>query len=153
MLEMALNEDIWDTMMVKYGILNLSAETAVLPRAKRQNVGVLNMSAVRSRLSRQDQLEAIISRWKLAGLVPHDALPEKNPLDFLVHDGVNSVVAAGYKFGIEPKAISSLLVGTGNVAHLEENVATLLGSPLPGEDSARIRELFGCIEETEWDPK
>ncbi|MAF64426.1 MAG: hypothetical protein CMJ84_02035 [Planctomycetes bacterium] len=153
MLEMALNEGIWDTMMVKYGILNQSAETAVLPRAKRQNVGVFNMSAVRSRLSRQDQLEAIISRWKLAGLVPHDALPEKNPLDFLIHDGVNSVVAAGYKFGIEPKAISCLLVGTGNIAHLEENVATLLGSPLTRKDSARIRELFGCIAETEWDPK
>ena len=68
MLEMALNEGIWDTVMVKYGILNQSAEKTVLPRAKRQNVGVFNMSAVRSRLSRQDQLEAIIARWKLAGL-------------------------------------------------------------------------------------
>ena len=111
------------------------------------------MSAVRSRLSRQDQLEAIVSRWKLAGLVPHDAVSEKNPLDFLIHDDVRSVVAAGYKFGIEPQAISCLLVGTGNVTHLEENVATLLGSPLPTNDSARIRELFGSIAETEWDPK
>ena len=151
MLEMALNEDIWDTMMVKYGILNQSAEATVLPQAKRQNVGVFNMSAVRSRLSRQGQLEALISRWNSAGLIPKDALPEERPLDFLIHDVVTSVVAAGYKFGIEPDAISSLLVGTGNVEHLEENVATLLGSPLPQDDSSRIRELFGSIKETEWD--
>ena len=39
------------------------------------------------------------------------------------------------------------------VEHLEENVATLLGSALPREDSARIRELFGGIAETEWDPE
>ena len=153
MIEMALKEDVWDTMMIKYGILNQSAEAVVLPRAKRQNVGVFNMSAVRSRLSRQDQLEAIIGRWRLAGLVPHDGLPEKDPLAFLVHDSVKSVVAAGYKFGIEPEAISCLLVGTGNVAHLEENVATVLGSPIPTEDSARLRDLFGAIAETEWDPK
>ena len=101
---------------------------------------------------RQDQLEAIIARWKLTGLVPHDALPEKDPLAFLVHEDVKSIVAAGYKFGIEPEAISCLLVGTGNVAHLEENVATVLGSPLPREDSARIRGLFASIAETEWDP-
>lgn len=153
MLEMALSEDIWDTLMVKYGILNQSAETTVLPRAKQQNVGVFNMSAVRSRLSRQDQLEAIITRWKRAGLIAHDALPEEDPLAFLVRDDVKSVVAAGYKFGIEPAAISCLLVGTGNVAHLEENVATVLGSSLPKEDSARLRSLFGSIAETEWDPK
>ena len=151
MLEMALDEDIWDTVMVKYGILNQSAEETVLPRAKRQNVGVFNMSAVRSRLSRQDQLEDIIARWKSAGLVPHDALPEQDPLGFLVHDGVKSVVAAGYKFGIEPEAISCLLVGTGNVAHLEENLATVLGPRLPREDSARVRSLFGSIAETEQD--
>jgi aryl-alcohol dehydrogenase-like predicted oxidoreductase len=153
MLEMALNEDIWDTMMVKYGILNQSARTVVFPRAQQQNVGLFNMSAVRSRLSRQDQLEGIIARWKSAGLIPHDALPEKHPLDFLIHHDVQSVVAAGYKFGIEPAAISSLLVGTGNVSHLEQNISTLLGSPLPEEDSARIHELFGCIAETEWDPR
>ena len=152
MLEMALEEDVWDTVMVKYGILNQTAEKTVFPRAQRQNVGVFNMSAVRSRLSRQDQLEAIITRWKSAGLVPRAALPEKDPLGFLVHDDVKSVVAAGYKFGVEPAAISSLLVGTGNVAHLEENLATVLGSPLPREDSARIRNLLGSITETEWDP-
>ena len=45
MLELALAEDIWDTIMVKYGILNMSADRTVLPLARERNVGVINMSA------------------------------------------------------------------------------------------------------------
>ncbi|MCH8159306.1 MAG: aldo/keto reductase, partial [Proteobacteria bacterium] len=111
MLSMALQDDLWDTIMVKFGILNCSAERGVLPMAKQKSVGVLNMSAVRVKLTRPGELEKFIARWKDAGLISPDALPEKAPLDFLVHDGVKSVVAAGYKFGIEPEAISTLLVG------------------------------------------
>lgn len=34
----------------------------------------------------------------------------------IYHDGVPSVIAAGYKFVVEPDAISSVVAGTGNVA-------------------------------------
>ena len=66
-------------------------------------------------------------------------------MGFLVHDWVDSVIAAGYKFGAAPQAISSVLIGTGSVAHLEANVAAILGPPLPEEDDGRLRQVFSGI--------
>ena len=39
MLEQALADDLWDTIMVKYGIINLSAERKVLPLAYSSRAG------------------------------------------------------------------------------------------------------------------
>lgn len=151
MLELALGDDLWDTIMVKYGIMNLAAEWKVLPLARARNVGVMNMSPVRVKLTRPGELEKVIGRWKTAGIIPTDCLPDQGPLDFLLHGPVKSVVDAGYKFGASHEAISTVLIGTGNVAHLEENIAAILGPPLPAEDSARIRSLFGQLAESEGD--
>lgn len=151
MLTAALDDDIWDTIMVKYGILNVTAEKAILPRAKQQNVGVFNMSAVRVKLTRAEELARTLSQWKQSGLIAAEALSDDGPLDFLIHDDVTSIVQAGYKFGIGHDAISSLLIGTGNVEHLAENVETILGPPLPEADAAKIRSIFGDIVESEGD--
>ena len=152
MLHRALESDLWDTIMVKYGILNLAAEWEVLPLAQQRNVGVMNMSPVRVKLSRPTELEQTIARWKQAGLLAADAVPDRNPLGFLVHGKTSSVIAAGYKFGSGHPAIATVLVGTGNVAHLEENVETILGPPLSAEDQQRIRDLFGSFAVTEGGP-
>jgi aryl-alcohol dehydrogenase-like predicted oxidoreductase len=96
-------------------------------------------------------LSRTISQWKQRGLIAENVIPDRGPLDFLVHDNVKSVVQAGYKFGISHDAVASLLIGTGNVEHLEENVETITGSPLPAADVTKIRTIFGDIVESEGD--
>jgi len=151
MLESALDDDCWDTLMVKYGILNQRAARAVLPRARDQDVGVFNMSALRVKLTRPGELERTLDRWKQAGLIDHDALPDTDPLGFLVHNDVGSVLEAAYKFGAAPEAISTIIVGTGNPDHLDQNTDTILSGPLGADDHQRLVELFGHIVESEAD--
>ena len=151
MLKMALAEDIWATVMVKYGILNMTAADDVLPLAGSKDVGVFNMSPVRVKMTKPDALEEMMDRWKQRGWVKADDIPEKGPLDFTLGPGVDSVVQAGYKFGADHDAISSVIVGTGNADHLMENIETILGEPLPSVVMDKLRRCFGEIVDSEGD--
>ena len=42
--------DLWDVIMLKYGILNQYAAKEMLPLALRHDIGILNMAAVRIKL-------------------------------------------------------------------------------------------------------
>ena len=147
LLGLRTDPDLWDTIMLKYGILNQVAANEILPLALEHGTGVLNMAAVRIKLPRPDQLEELITDWKRRGMVSSNALPEKNPLGWLVHDDVDSVVSAGYKFAADHEAISTVLTGTANQAHLEENAAALERPSLADADRQRLVNLFGQIAE------
>lgn len=147
MLEQAVPSGLWDTVMLKYGILNQSAAQTVLPLCQQHDVGVLNMAPVRVKLTRPPELVAQLADWRARGLLPADALPGDDPLGWLVHDGVTSVIDAGYRFAADHPAISTVLTGTGSIAHLEANVTSLLAAPLPEADKTRLRALFGHIAE------
>jgi len=147
MLEMALRDDVWDAVMVKYGILNQAAARRVLPLAEQQNVGVLNMASVRVKLTRPAELAALLREWTARGLLPAEALPDTDPLGWLVGGEVESVIAAGYKFAAEPAAVSTVITGTANGDHLDANLRAILGPPLPAEHRDRLVRLFGKLAE------
>ena len=67
--------ELWDLVMIKYGILNQSADKEILPLAEEHNIGVMDMSAVRTKLSQTEELEKLIKDWKDRGLIAHDSLP------------------------------------------------------------------------------
>ena len=137
----------WDVIMLKYGILNQTASKIVLPLAQEHNVGIINMAAVRIKLPSPLLLESLILDWVNRGLVARDSLDQKKPLDWLITANTDSVIAAGYKFAIDHDAISTVLIGTGDIGHLEENVKSIIGNSLPNDHKVRLVDLFGHISD------
>ena len=149
MLTKAVAEDNprWDTIMLKYGILNQSASRHVLPAAKRHDVGVMNMASVRVKLTREDQLHELMGEWKTRGLIASDAVPDADALGWLVHGDSDSVISAGYKFAADHPAISTVITGTSRIEHLVHNNEALEHPHLPDADQKRLVALFGNLIE------
>ena len=139
--------ELWDVVMLKYGILNQIMAKEALPLASDHGIGVLNMASVRIKLPVPALLEELIAEWKDRGYISRDSLPSSDPLGWLVHHDVDSVVSAAYKFAADHPAVSSVITGTSSLKHLEANIAALEEPRLPEEDSARLKYLFGDIAE------
>ena len=138
---------LWDVVMLKYGILNQYAAKEVLPLALEHAAGVMNMAPVRIKLPDPGLLEELIADWKARGLIPADALPDRDPLGWLVQGDVDSAVSAGYRFAADHPAVGTVLTGTANIAHLEQNVAALAKPTFPDAHKRRLIELFSEIAE------
>ena len=134
---------LWDTIMIKYGFLNQWAAKEVFPLAIEHGVGVLNMAAVRISLTRPKRTREVVARWKEEGLIAPDALPDDGPFDWLIGGDVNSVISAGYKFGADHPAVSTVITGTSSIEHLEANARSLEKPALPWEHHERLVRLFG----------
>lgn len=141
------NPDIWDTIMLKYGILNQAAAQETLPLAIKNNVGIMNMAAVRVKLPDPTLLQELIIEWAQQGYIEPDSLPVENPLNWLVHDDVISVVGAGYKFAADHPAVATVITGTSNISHLKENAVALEKPYLSAEDTNLVKKLFSEINE------
>ena len=144
-LALERNPELFDVVMVKYGILNQHAAVRMLPRAIEHDVGVMNMAVIREKLPDPALLEQLIRDWKAAGHVPADALPDEDPLGWLLHGDVDSVVTAGYRFAADHPAIATVITGTASIGHLEANAAALETPRLSCEDTKRLKDLFGHI--------
>jgi aryl-alcohol dehydrogenase-like predicted oxidoreductase len=55
------------------------------------------------------------------------------------------VVDAAYRFARHSPGIDVVLFGTGNVAHLRSNIASILRPPLPAADVKQLHDLFGAL--------
>ena len=135
--------DLWDTIMLKYGFLNQWAAKEVFPLAIEHGVGVLNMAAVRISLTRPQRSREVVARWKDEGLIGPDDLPDDGPFDWLIGGDVDSVISAGYKFGADHPAVSTVITGTSSIEHLEANASSLERPSLPREHHERLVRLFG----------
>jgi aryl-alcohol dehydrogenase-like predicted oxidoreductase len=147
MLQAALPEDLFDVIMVGYNLLNPSAAKTVLPLTREKRVGVLCMFAVRSALSRPEQLRVDIRRILDRGQADPARLDAGETLDFLTQTGAAaSIMDAAYRFCRHTPGIDVVLTGTGSAAHLAANLASIQGPPLPAEILDRLESLFGGVD-------
>jgi len=57
-----------------------------------------------------------------------------------------SLTEAAYRFCRAEPGIHVVLVGTGNIQHLEENIASVLRPPLPDDARQKLIDLFGAVD-------
>jgi aryl-alcohol dehydrogenase-like predicted oxidoreductase len=147
MLQQAVQDEYWDVMMVGFSLLNQCARERVLSRTQTKNIGILDMFAVRRALSNPDSLRALMAELVQKGQVQTEDFTTDAPLDFLLANGVaESIPDAAYRFCRDEPGIHVVLSGTGNVAHLEENLRSLSRPPLPFAIGERLRRLFAAVD-------
>jgi L-galactose dehydrogenase len=146
MLQRALAEDFWDVMMVGFNPLNPSARRLVLPAAIAKGIGIEVMCAVRRALSDPEELRRVVRALADESLIDGE-IDLDDPLGFLVEPGgADSVVDAAYRFSRHEPGCHVVLTGTGDIAHLEQNVRSLTSGPLPASALERLTNLFGHLD-------
>jgi len=112
-------------------------------------IGTLIMFAVRNLFSVPGRLQETMRELAADGRVADRLAENEYPLGFLVHPedgGAASVIDAAYRYARHEPGADVVLFGTGRVAHLEANIASILKPPLPAADTARLAELFGHLQ-------
>jgi aryl-alcohol dehydrogenase-like predicted oxidoreductase len=146
-LQDGLSEDLWDVVMVGFSLLNPSARKTVFPATQNKNVGVLNMFAVRRALSQPGRLKEISAELTAKGMIGKNLLDANDPLGFLLKEtDAKSVPEAAYRFCRHERGVDVVLFGTGNPAHLEENVAAILKPALPQPALSKLEKIFGGLD-------
>ncbi len=134
MLQQAVPEGLWQSVMVAYHMLHQNARSSVFPLTRQHGVGTLLMFVVRG-IFAQPQ--------RLADTLKELGLPS---LDFLLHsDGAATMIDAAYRFARDAAGADVVLFGTGDHAHLRSNIESLLKPPLPETDVATLHSLFGAV--------
>jgi aryl-alcohol dehydrogenase-like predicted oxidoreductase len=146
MLTRAVEEPCWEVFMLGFSLMHQNAKQRLLPRTREKGVGTLCMFAVRNIFSKPEVLRNTCLALAAEGKVPTELGAADNPLSFLVHPaGAESVVDAAYRFARHQSGIDVVLFGTGNVAHLRSNIASILRPPLPAADVQKIHHLFDSL--------
>jgi aryl-alcohol dehydrogenase-like predicted oxidoreductase len=147
MLKRALQDDVWDVMMVGFNILNQSARNSVLKKTIEKNIGILIMFAVRLALSRSKRLKECINELIKKKQLNPSEINIDDPLKFLIHEGgAESLVEAAYRFCRYEPGTHVILSGTGNIEHLISNIQSLSKPPLPENDVERLKRIFKDVD-------
>jgi aryl-alcohol dehydrogenase-like predicted oxidoreductase len=146
MVRRACADGVWEVAMIAFHMLHQNARERAFPLTRQYGVGTLLMFAVRNIFSQPGRLQQTLRELAADGLVPQSLADDPDPLGFLVHDGgATSVIDAAYRFVRHEPGVDVVLFGTGEMAHLRNNIASLLKPPLPQADRTRLAELFGHL--------
>jgi len=148
MLGRAIADGWPDVVMVGFNILNPSARDRILATCLAKGIGTQVMFAVRKAFSRPERLGEILADLKARGKLGPGLDDGPEPLGFLLKEGgAESLTDAAYRFCRHEPGVSTVLFGTGDMAHLEANVASLERPPLPPAVLERLQSAFGTVDD------
>lgn len=126
MLSKAVQDNLWDVMMVGFHMLNQRAQQRVFPQARRAGIGTLSMFVVRQLFGDPVRLRAVFQELENQDLLPHSSKPDPGRLEFLVHPGgAENLVDAAYRFARHAPGSDVILFGTGNLDHARANIDSI----------------------------
>jgi len=147
MLQAAVSDNYWDVMMLAFNPFNQSARDKLFPMTIANDVGVDVMCAARGPFSHPGEMREVVAALIAAGDLDASVIDREDPFGFVVHHGgASSVIDAAYRFARHEPGCNVILTGTGSVAHLEQNVASIGRGPLPEDDVRQIQALFGRLQ-------
>ena len=147
MLERAVQDDVWDVMMVGFNILNQSARGRVIAQAREKDIGILAMFVVRRALSRPERLQEVIRLLIENGQLDPSEIDVNDPLGFLTREGgAVNVTDAAYRFCRDEPGIHVVLSGTGNADHLRANIESFARLPLSESCVQRLKHIFRNVD-------
>lgn len=146
MLARAIQEDPWEVAMLAYSLMNQGARRNIFPVSQRRGVGTLLMFVVRNIFSNAAYRRDVFAKLVEQGQLDASILSDGDPLAFLVADGVAaSITDAAYRYARHEQGVDVVLFGTGNKAHVRENVDSILRPALPPPVVERLHTLFGHL--------
>ena len=145
-MQRVAKDPVWESVMLGFNMMHQNARQVVFPDTIANGTGTLMMFVVRNIFSQPDYLRNTVKELVAEGKLPAAMAKEDNPLGFLIHEGgATSLTDAAYRFVRHEPGVHVVLFGTGNPAHVETNIASILKPPLPKADSDKLTTLFGHL--------
>jgi L-galactose dehydrogenase len=145
-MQRAIGDGVWDVIMLGHNFVNQSAMQDLLPRAAEANLGVMAMYAVRGALARKDRLDDLVTKLIDLGEIDPQAVDTNDPYDLLLEPAISgSLTETAYRFCRHSLGVNAVLTGTGNLKHLDDNIAAINGKPLPENVLERLSLVFGGV--------
>jgi len=143
MLARAVHEAPWEVIMLAYSLMNQGARKNIFPVTQQRGIGTLLMFVVRNIFSNAAYRAEVIAK-----LVEQGQLKAAggDPLGFLISEGgAESITDAAYRYARHEQGTDVILFGTGNEAHVKDNVASILRPALPAPVIERLHASFGHL--------
>ncbi|MEP5153943.1 aldo/keto reductase [Planktotalea sp.] len=143
MLTRAIEAPEFGAIAIAYNMMNQHAGRHILPKAHERGIGTVIMFAVRAVFSIPGRLQRDVKTRVDAGELPAWMAEVDNPLDFLLHpEGAATLIDAAYRYVRHKAFCDVILFGTGDLGHLQSNVASIASGPLPEADIQKLETLF-----------
>src|SRR5258707_14511 len=146
MLTQAIQEPPRDVTMLANSLMNQGARRRIFPETQRRGIGTLLMFVVRNIFSNAAYRRDIFAELVEQGHLDASILAAGDPLGFLVSEGAaESITDAAYRYARHEQGVDVVLFGTGNKAHVKDNVDSILRPPLPQPIIERLHASFGHL--------
>jgi aryl-alcohol dehydrogenase-like predicted oxidoreductase len=146
MLAQAIQEAPWEVTMLAYSLMNQGARHRIFPETRRRGIGTLLMFVVRNLFSKAAYRRDIFAKLVEQAHLDASILSDGDPLGFVVAEGAaESITDAAYRYARHEQGADVILFGTGNKAHVKDNVDSILRPPLAPPIIERLHATFGHL--------